>query len=158
MFKRYLRLVLILTMLAGCGRKPPYVGRSVAELERMLDDPNPTVQVQGAHGLSLHGEDARPAIPALARALKSSNGLLRQQAALALGEMGAEQTAIEALMEALHDAEWTVRRQAAVSLGKIGPAARAALAPLQRCREDENTLVRKAAERALSNIKGDVVK
>ncbi len=156
MLKIYLRFVLLLAILAGCGRKPPYVGRSVAELERMLDDTNPTVQVQGAHGLSLHGAEARPAIPALAHALKSSNGLLRQQAALALGEVGAEETAIEALVLALHDSEWTVRRQAAVSLGKIGPAARTALPPLHRCREDENTLVRKAAERALSSIKGDL--
>ncbi len=88
MNRRSLRLVL-LVLLLGCGRKPPYEGRSVAELERMLDDPSPTVQVQGAYGLGLHGAAARPAIPALIRALGSSNTLVRQQSAIALGQIGA---------------------------------------------------------------------
>ena len=117
----------MLALLLGCGSKPPYQGRSVAELEAMLNDPNPKVQVQAAYGLSLHGAEARPALPALTRRLHAPDALVRQQAALALGEMGAEaEEAVPGLIEALGDAEWSVRRQAAVALGKIGPPARAA--------------------------------
>jgi hypothetical protein len=52
--------LLLAVLLLGCGRKP-YEGRSVAELEAMLNDPNPTVQAQGAFGLSRHGAEAAPA-------------------------------------------------------------------------------------------------
>ena len=43
-------LALALALAAGCARKPPYEGRRVAELEKMLDDPKPTVRVQGCRG------------------------------------------------------------------------------------------------------------
>jgi hypothetical protein len=137
----------------GCSRKPPYEGRSVVELERMLDDPDPTVQAQGAFGLSRHGAEARPALPALTRALTSPNALVRQQAALALGETGSAE-AVPELTAALRDAEWAVRRQAAVALGQIGPPAATAEPELRRCRNDRSTIVRKAAAEALSKIKG----
>jgi HEAT repeat protein len=146
---------LLLVFLLGCGHKPPYEGRSVAELERMLKDRNPTVQAQAAYGLSRHGAEARAALPALTRALHSPHALVRQQAALALGEMGAEaEEAVPALIEALHDEEWSVRRQAATALGKIGAPAHAAAAELLRCQRDAHSLVRKAAAQALAKIKG----
>jgi HEAT repeat protein len=152
---RALGLALAVALLAGCGRgKPPYEGKSVAELERMLDDPSPTVQAQGAFGLGRHGAEARPAAPALVRALKSPDALVRQQAAVALGQVGAEE-AVPALAEALRDAEWSVRRQAAVALGQIGPPARSAEAGLRKCERDPNTVVRKAAREALGKIKGE---
>ncbi len=143
---------LLLGLLLGCGHRPPYEGRSVAELEHMLDDPNPTVQAQAAYGLSRHGAESRPALPALTRALRSPDALVRQQTALALGEMGAEE-AVPALIEALRDSEWSVRRQAAVALGKIGPPAHDAEPELVRCQRDNNLTVRKAATEALTKIK-----
>ncbi len=141
---------------SGCGHKPPYKGRSVAELERMLDDPNPMVRVQGAQGLSEHGPDARPAAPALAKALQASNALLRQHAALALGAIGpGARDAVPALTTALDDPEWSVRRQAALALGEIGPDARSAADALRRLwTSDPNSLVRKAVEQALPKIEG----
>jgi hypothetical protein len=154
MSTRALGWALALALLGGCGRgKPAYEGKSVAELERMLDDPSPTVQAQGAFGLARHGAEARPAAPALRRALKSPDALVRQQAAVALGQVGAEE-AVPALAEALRDPEWAVRRQAAVALGQVGPPARAAEAALRRCERDPNTVVRKAAREALGKIKG----
>jgi HEAT repeat protein len=152
---RPLAVALLLSLLvAGCGKKPPYEGRSVAELERMLDDPDPQVQAQGAFGLGRHGAEAAPAVPALARSLRSPEVLVRQQAALALGEIGAAGEAVPALAGALSDSEWSVRRQAAVALGQIGPAAVAAEPDLRRCRRDPHTLVRKAAEEAIARISG----
>ena len=46
------RAALLLLFLAavGCAYKPPYEGRTVADLEKMLDDPKPTVRVQGRRG------------------------------------------------------------------------------------------------------------
>jgi HEAT repeat protein len=138
----------------GCSHKPPYEGRSVAELEKMLADPNPTVRVQGAHGLSLHGAEARPAVPALAQALQSSDGLLRMQAALALEKIGPDaRAAVPQLTIALNDSEWSVRRQVVLALGQIGPDAHPALPALRRLQNgDPNGLVRKAVEQALPKI------
>jgi HEAT repeat protein len=143
--------LLLAVLMLGCGRKP-YEGRSVAELEAMLNDPNPTVQAQGAFGLSRHGEAAAPALLALKRALSYQNALVRQQAARALGEIGAKD-AVPALIKVLRDEEWSVRRQAAVALGKIGPAAHSAEPELVRSQRDANSLVRKAATQALAQIK-----
>jgi HEAT repeat protein len=149
-------LAAILALELGCAHKPAYEGRSVAELVRMLDDPNPTVRVQGAQGLSEHGPEARAAVPSLVKALQSPDSLLRQHAALALGAIGPDaRDAVPALITILDDPEWSVRRQAVLALGAIGPAARRSAAVLQRLRtSDPNSLVRKAAEEALTKIGG----
>jgi HEAT repeat protein len=149
-------LLLVFVLGQGCSHRPPYEGRSVAELEKMLADPSQAVRVQGAHGLSLHGAEARPAVPALAQALQSSDGLLRMQAALALEKIGpGAREAVPQLIVALNDPEWSVRRQAAQALGQIGPDAGSAVPALRRLQTgDPNGLVRKAVEQALPKIPG----
>src|SRR5262245_2066798 len=72
----------------GCRSRAPYEGKSVAELEAMLRDADPKVQAQGAFGLSRLGAEARPAVKALAEALKNRDARVRQNAALALAEIG----------------------------------------------------------------------
>src|SRR5262245_1386245 len=86
-------------VVAGCGPSAmPHEGKSVAQLRRMLDAPDAQVQAQGALGLSLHGAEARPAVPRLIELLDSHQPLVRQQAALALGKVGPEASgAVEAL-------------------------------------------------------------
>jgi HEAT repeat protein len=149
-------LMLGCALALGCSRKPPYEGRSVAELEKMLTDPVPTVRIQGAYGLGLHGSDSRPAVPALAQALQSPDGLLRTQAALALGKIGPDaRAAVPQLIVALDDPEWSVRRQTVVTLGQIGPDAHSAAPTLRRLQHDDpNGLVRKAVEQALPKVSG----
>jgi HEAT repeat protein len=148
-----LTILILVLLLTGCGRKPPYEGRSVEQLERMLADANPAVQVQGAFGLSLKGEEAEPAVPALIQALNSPDALVRQQACLALGKIGPRaEKATPALISALADSEWAVRRQAAMALGRIGPLA-AVETPLKNCGRDSNSLVRKAAAEALAILR-----
>jgi HEAT repeat protein len=138
---------------SGCGRKP-YEGRSVAELEQMLGDDNPQVQAQGAFGLSLHGAEARPAVPALVRTLAARETLVRQQACLALGKIGAQdKTAVAALVTALKDPEWVVRRQAAVALGQIAPSQSDVQEALSHCERDANSQVRRAARDALTALR-----
>jgi HEAT repeat protein len=146
---------LVLGLIAGCGHKPPYEGKSVTQLERMLRDGDPDAQSQAAYGLSLHGPDAAQAVPALVDALASSHALLRQNSALALGRIGpAARAAVPALTDVLRDPEWTVRRQAAMALGEIGPDAAVAAPTLQRLTKDPDRLVRKAAQEALAKVQG----
>jgi len=144
--------LLLILLLAGCSRKPPYEARSIAELEKMLDDPDTTTQVQGAFGLGQHGAEAAPAVPALVRALHSPESLVRERAAWALGQIGVADEAVPALAVTLSDSVWTVRRQAALALGQIGAPARAAEADLRRCQHDSHPQVRKSVEEALSKI------
>src|SRR6266446_178748 len=101
---RSLSLLCLIAMPLGCGGKPPYEGKSPAQLIRMLENADPKVQAQGAFGLSLLGPAGKPAVPALADKLKSPDSLVRQNAALALGKIGPDAVdAVPALVEALHD-------------------------------------------------------
>jgi HEAT repeat protein len=149
-------LVAAAALAPGCGKPAlPHEGKSVAQLERMLQDADPVVQAQGALGLSEHGPAAKGAAPALAELLHSPHSVVRQNAALALGKIGPEaREAVPALTEALDDADWTVRRQAATALGEIGPDARDALPALDKRARDPDPLVRKAAQAAREKIRG----
>ena len=101
------------------------------------------------------GSEAAPAVPSLILALKSTDALVRQQVATALGEIGpGAASAAPDLVTALADPEWAVRRQAAISIGRIGPPARmVAEAGLTRCLQDSHNLVRKAAKESLTKIR-----
>jgi hypothetical protein len=149
-----LLLLLLAGLFASCRSRPPYEGKSAAELERMLHDPDQAVQVQGAFGLSRLGPEARDAVPALGEAVRNGEPLVRQNAALALGAIGPDaRDAVPALTAALHDPEWAVRRQAALSLGKIGPDARAAVPELEKLEHDPRPLVRAAALDAVKQVR-----
>jgi HEAT repeat protein len=149
----FFTLTALLTVI-GCARKLPFEGKSVAELQTMLQDSDPAIQAQGAFGLSRLGAESAPAVPALIESLQSPDPLVRQHSALALGEIGPEAAqAVQALMGALADPEWTVRRQAALALGRLGERARPSVGPLRKLqRRDPNSLVRKAAQEALGKI------
>lgn len=142
-----------LALALGCHRTAPYEGKSCQELQAMLHNADPDVQVQGAFGLSQLGAEAKPAVPDLAEALGSASALVRQTAALALGQIGPEaRAAVPQLTASLHDPEWSVRRQAAIALGQIGPEARSAKAALEKLTEENNRLVSAAAKEALDRI------
>jgi len=149
------RLLLLLVVLAGCGKAvPPYEGRTVEDLRRQLGEADANRQAQAATGLSLHGAAALPALPELVPLLKGESPLARQQAALALGAIGPEAAdAVGPLTQVLSDPEWAVRRQAALALGKLGPSAKTALPTLRKLSQgDANGLVKKAAQEAASTL------
>ncbi len=140
--------------LSSCQGSAPYEGKSVADLQRMLHNPDPNVQTQGAFGLSRLGSAAAPAVPDLIDALRSPQAIVRQNAALALGQIGPEaHTAVDALKALLSDPEWTVRRQAALALGNIGPQAASAVEALETLEGDPKEVVRKAGREALAKIR-----
>jgi HEAT repeat protein len=103
------------------------------------------------------GPMAKPAIPALIRALKEAedaSGTVRVTAASALGEFGAgDKTAIAALTEAFGDAKYPggVRSAAADALRRIDPDR-----VVKALREDGNSFVRLLAASALGSARGKV--
>jgi HEAT repeat protein len=137
------------------GKRPPYQDKSVVELERMLGDPDPVVQAQGAFGLSQAGEKALSTVPALSEALKSKESQVRQNAALALGRIGPQaRGALAPLTEVLQDEDWPVRRQAAIALGHLREEAKPALPALEKLAGgDTNSQVRKVAREAIAEIR-----
>ncbi|MGE3803214.1 MAG: HEAT repeat domain-containing protein [Gemmataceae bacterium] len=147
-------VVAALLLTAGCQGQPPYRGKTVAQLERMLHDREATVQVQGAMGLSGHGPAALAAVPALIELFGSDDALVRQHAALALGNIGPDgaEAAVPVLTAALSDPEWIVRRQAAVALARLGPQAQAAVPHLQELTRDPSSVVRTAALQTLNEL------
>lgn len=146
-------LCVSLIIISACRPRAPYEGKTAAQLERMLRDPSPAVQAQGAYGLGRLGSEARSAVPSLIEALKKDS-LVRQQAARAPGQIGPDaREAVPALSAALEDSAWAVRRQAALALGRIGPDARPALPKLQKLGRDPEPLVRRAAQEALKRIR-----
>jgi len=156
--KLFFVAVLIISHLlttGGCQRKKsPIEGKSIAELEAMLGNTNPTAQAQGAMGLGSLGEEAAPAVPKLIEALKSPESLVRQNAAQALGKMAPQaKTALGPLIELLKDSEWTVRRQAALAIGQFHDDGQPALIGLEQLARDPDPQVRKAAKKAIDMIK-----
>jgi HEAT repeat protein len=99
-----------------------------------------------ATGLSKAGEAA---VEPLLEALQDEQYVVRQAAAVALGDIG-DRRAVEGLIEGLGDEHEVVRQGAAVSLGKLGVAE--AVDPLLRVIGDESELVRKAVVNALGMI------
>ena len=114
--------------------------RNVSALIRALRDRDARVREDAAAALGKLGTDAKPAVPALIRALKVENDTylysMRSAAATALGQIGPEaREAVPALVEALKTGAGEfryhyVRSAAATALGQIGPEAKDAVPAL----------------------------
>jgi len=89
------------------------------------------------------------ALPPLIEALEDGQFIVRQAAALALGDVP-DGRAVAPLVERLEDVHEAVRQAAAVSLGKIGDPA--AVAPLIDALTDERSIVRRMAASSLGRI------
>ena len=127
-----------LLLILGCGESTaPYADKSVDELVEMLDSSDPDRQVQGAFGLSLLKQKAKPAIPSLLKHVESPHPTVRQNVALALGQIqSAEPRVVAVLSQLTNDPKWQVRRQAALSLGNLGPQAKVVIPKLKGMRRD----------------------
>jgi hypothetical protein len=94
-----------------------------------------------------------PKVRELVEVLSSDEWRDRQEAALAIGEMGiVAKAAIPFLIERLDDEEWQVRKAAAIALTSMGTEATPAVHPLIAALDDEEWHVRKPAAQALAAI------
>ncbi|HKB35515.1 MAG TPA: HEAT repeat domain-containing protein [Gemmataceae bacterium] len=152
-YRTTIAAVVLGIVLLGCQSQPPYEGKSPAQLQKMLRDADPTVQAQGAIGLSKLGAEARDAVPELTDLLKSPDVFARESAAMALGKVGPEaKSAVPALTAALQDPQWSVRRHAALALGQMGAEAKSSRPALEKLQSDPHDLVRQAARDTLQKV------
>ncbi len=91
----------------------------VTRLDPLLAHHDPAVRGQAAWALGRRGAPARPAVPALVRALGDPQESVRWNAAVALGQIGSA-LARPALFASLGDPRQTVRWRSAEALNAIG--------------------------------------
>jgi HEAT repeat protein len=142
---------------------PTLVG-AVPSLARALEEDKETVvRLNCAIALSRLGGEARPAVPALLRAVQDSrndtNGKIfyftvQEMAAVALGQASAGTAeAVPALTQKLAGARTATSRVYYVrALGAVGPQARPCLAAIRSLLQDESPHLRQAAEEAIEHI------
>jgi HEAT repeat protein len=119
-------------------------------MEALGKDSDAQVRRGAAVALGGLGERAKSAIPSLERALGDPSGVVRQNAAWALGRVGTKD--VSALKKVLADADPLVLRDAAGSLGLLGANARAALPELLARCATPDTEARKAVLGALVGL------
>gem|GEM_PF-1573908 len=115
----------------------------------VLSGPNPLLRADAARALGRLGDKAKPAAPALVKALGDIDPLVRRAAALALGEIGAAESHAAALHAAMADRNETVRRAAVEAIVKAGPAGVPALVKLL---ERDDAAMNLATVRALVRL------
>lgn len=105
--------------------------------------------------------DHKKSVPALAKALKDPNVLLRRNASLLLGEFAGVfgdakediSLAVPALADAVNDSDFNVRVWSMGALKALGPAAESALPALETALKDKDKAVRVNAKAAIKSIK-----
>src|SRR6516165_4913011 len=136
----------------------------VARLIEDLSNPDPDERVSSALALGNMAagskrdvERAKPAVPALARAMKDKNKEVREFAAFALGNIRADPgTLVSALTEGLQDKESSVRKRSAEVLGGFGGDAQSAVPVLVEALGDQDDDVQRQAAEAIGKIGGNV--
>ena len=95
-------------------------------IEAPIGDRCPAVREQAIRFLGRLGPVGQSAVPRLVETLRDPSAAIRQGAATALGQIGAEnvgaEQAVPALVQALKDADGGVRRESAIALMAIDPA------------------------------------
>lgn len=132
-------------------------------LDQWMDDlksKDPSVREIAIHTLKLYGSGARPAVPAVSRAIGDADLAVRVNAIISLGLIGMDQqdvqTGVTALTRALSDTQGIVRFQAAMALGRLGLDARSAIPVLVNTMRDNSTWeLRSAGAYALGTVSFD---
>jgi HEAT repeat protein len=135
------------------------VGRAVALLIEVCEDPSPRVRENAIQGLSQLGPRAEPAVPRLLALLGDDDHFVRSSAAEALGQIvtpqsGVQPGAASALIGSLEDPNREVRLYAAESLMKMG-AEQAAAPTVVGVLTGSDLHLRQMAESILRRTHGD---
>src|SRR5262249_37947894 len=128
-----------------------------------LEDSEPVVRMNAARALFRLKQDARPAVPALLKALADDENLTNARAftvtvhelvALALGRATAgTEDGVPPLTDALKKASTLEIRGSLIrALGEVGPSARSALPLLRPLLQDKNRNIKEAAEDSVRRI------
>ncbi|MCI0458128.1 MAG: HEAT repeat domain-containing protein [Gemmataceae bacterium] len=107
---------------------------ALQEMARSLQDPRVEVRRAGVEFLETLGEDAKPAVPALAQALADRDRFVRWAAARTLGRIGTHRAdlTVPGLASLVSDPDLEVSKEAADTLGGFGAEAKGAVPALIR--------------------------
>jgi HEAT repeat protein len=130
------------------------VKEATAVLRKAAQAPDIAGRRQAAVALVKHSGDPAEGVPVLVELLADKEWKLRQQAVVALGELGEKAaTAVPALHKVLtDDKETEVRAAAAEALGRVGKAAGDAKMDLQEAARDKDMDLRLRAAGALLRL------
>jgi HEAT repeat protein len=101
---------------------------------------------------AIGGDEAKEAVPAIARLLDDEDAGVQASAALALWHLDRDPRAVPKLVRMLEKGKDAAPYQAAVALGRLGPEAAGAIGPLVAALRHADEDVRRAAARALGDI------
>jgi HEAT repeat protein len=154
------RSLLLLAVAASAraddAKEPVINGKTVAGWVKQLQTAeSPDDRSAAAFALAQGKEKSKPAVPALAAALKDRNKTVRANVATALGVIGpAAAEAVPALVAALKGPDAETASAAAMALGGVGEAAKDAVPPLTAVVKDARQAaeVRRAAAYGLGGI------
>ncbi|HEY7156391.1 MAG TPA: HEAT repeat domain-containing protein [Gemmataceae bacterium] len=157
--------LLAVVCLVGLGvlaARADFLGKSAADWQKELNDPDAKVRRSAAFALGRLGADARPAMRDLVRRLRDTEGGVRAMAASALGDIvkALNGDALDVWKEASgmlrqvleNDEDAHVRRAAAYALGTFGPRGAPAAPYLRTALSDDSAMVRQNAAWALGQI------
>ena len=130
---------------------------TLAVLTELLVFGEPKERQIASYVLGTMGQPAKPALPALRKAMRSNFMLVRVHAAEAVSRISPEdREAVQTLITSLTDQNPDVRATAATALGDVPPSDRQRVSPaLVTALSDESELVRTAAEVALMSFNNE---
>jgi HEAT repeat protein len=122
--RRALPLVVVLSVLGGCGRTPPTLagGKPVPHWVRALNEPDARLRKTAVFKLGNVGATDGAVLPALLAALQDRDAGVRREAILALMKFGPGARPAVAVLTELqgHDRDAGVRASAARALQRLG--------------------------------------
>src|SRR5262249_47221669 len=132
---------------------------AIPALVELLKDADSDIRIAAADALAHSGSDARGALPALDKAMKDPEQLVREHTAFALAVVvnRDDQFLLPNLINGLQDQDPEVRRQVAMALGRFGPAGKSALSGLNAAfLKEEDGQARRNMKEAIDKIQSDV--